>query len=476
MDNKKNLLLNVDSYKMSHYMQYPPKTTNVFSYIEARKSDISDKILFFGLQAFIKEYLSSPITKDDIIEAKEFAAKHGVPFNEEGWQYILDVHDGFLPLRIRGVDEGLVTPLQKVLVTVENTDEKCFWLTSYIETALLRGVWYPSSVATISFLCKKKILESLLKTSDYALKEIDFKLHDFGARGVNTEEGAMLGGMAHLLNFKGTDTISGILGAMKYYNSDVCGYSIPAAEHSTITAWGQDGECAAYKNMVAQYAKKGATFAVVADSYDIFNAINNIWCGAGALLDLVESSGATVVIRPDSGDPTKVPIEVIELLMKHRGFNINSKGYKVLPDYVRVIQGDGINLQSIGVILDNLEKHQLSASNIAFGMGGGLLQQVNRDTFGWAMKCSAVTVNGNDVGVCKNPSTDASKRSKKGRLTLVYNYYSNDIHDGETSAALDISLEVVDLMKDYYYNRPIEESFVSFEHLRQYVRGQTLHL
>ena len=454
---------------MSHYLQYPPKTTKIFSYIESRGSKYSDCILFFGLQAFLKEYLSTPITEENIIEAKNFSEQHGLPFNEEGWRYILTKHNGILPLRIRAVPEGILYPTHEVLVTVENTDDKCFWLTSYIETALLRGVWYPSSVATISMLCKNKILKALEETSDDPKSEIDFKLHDFGARGVNTLEGAEIGGMAHLVNFKGTDTISGIKAAMKYYNSGMCGFSIPAAEHSTMTAWGRENEKMAYKNMVEQFSKPNSIFAVVSDSYDVFNAIENIWCGTENLLDMVEKTGGTVVIRPDSGDPTQVPIQVIELLMNHRGFTLNSKGYKVLPKYVRVIQGDGIDLESIGVILENMKKHGLSASNIAFGMGGGLLQQVNRDTFKWAMKCSAAIIDDKDVDVYKDPITDVNKKSKKGFITLAYVTDGLSFDDLVTVNRKNLSTkrDTTDIMKDYYYNGIIERSFVNFDTIRE---------
>jgi nicotinamide phosphoribosyltransferase len=152
----KNIILNTDSYKASHYLQYPPKTTHVSSYIEARGGKFEEQ-LFFGLQMFLQEYLSKPISKDDIAEAKEIWQMHGLSFNEAGWLHILNKHEGYLPLEIQAVAEGTLLPIKNALVQVVNTDPECFWLTSYVETSLLRAVWYPTTVATLSYQCKKLI-------------------------------------------------------------------------------------------------------------------------------------------------------------------------------------------------------------------------------------------------------------------------------------------------------------------------------
>jgi len=408
----KNLILNTDSYKVSMFNQYPLGTTGVYSYIESRGGRY-DRTVFFGLQAFIKEYLLEPITQADIEIAEEILTAHGEPFNRQGWQYILDKHGGFLPVVIRAVPEGTVVPVKNVLATIENTDPECFWLTTWLETALLRAIWYPTTVATQSWHIRQLILNYLEKTGDPSL--IDFKLHDFGARGVSSLESAGIGGAAHLVNFMGTDTISGVLYAREYYNAGVAGFSIPAAEHSTITSWGRDGEVKAYENMVKQFGKPDSILAVVSDSYDIFNAASKLW--GEDLRQLVIDSGATVVIRPDSGDPVEVNRRLVEILGEKFGYTVNSKGYKVL-NHVRIIQGDGINYQAIVDILTALTELGYSADNIAFGMGGALLQQVDRDTQKFAMKASSVCINGQWISIAKDPVTDPGKKSKAGRVTL----------------------------------------------------------
>lgn len=410
-----------DSYKFSQFAQYRPGTTNIFSYIEFRGSEVFDKSVFMGLSVFLQEHLSQPVTVEEVDYAEELATSHGEPFNRAGWDYILTKHKGFLPLRIMAAPEGLVIPLSNALVTVENTDPNCAWLTSFKETVLLPAVWYPTSVATVSYHVREICQKFLKETSDTPEADIAFMLNDFGFRGVSSTESAGLGGVAHLANFMGTDNIAGIIYARVFYKEQMAGYSIPAMEHSTVTSWGQTGEIKSFENMVNTFANKDKTFACVIDSYDTYGAVKNLWLDGG-LLEKVKLLGARVVLRPDSGDPTIVPVEIIELLMDNLGDEVttNSKGYRVLPTYVRVIQGDGVNLKSIGQILQNLKDRKISATNIVFGMGGKLLQaEIDRDTMESAMKCSSTTVDGVEIDVYKQPKTDSKKNSKRGRITLV---------------------------------------------------------
>ena len=417
-----NIILNSDSYKYSQFNQYPANTTGIYSYIESRGGKYNETV-FFGLQAFIKEYLTAPITQDMIDEAELIITAHGEPFNRAGWEYILNEHNGYLPVRIRAVPEGTIVPVKNVLATIENTDPACYWLTSFLETALLRAIWYPTTVATNSREIKKLILDALEKTGDPTT--IDFKLHDFGARGVSSLESAGIGGAAHLVNFMGTDTVEALLFARRYYNADMAGFSIPAMEHSTVTSWGRENEVASYRNMIKQNAKPGGLIACVSDSYDIFKACE-LW-GTELKQDVLDS-GATVVIRPDSGDPATVVNDCLRILDKNFGHTVNAKGFKVLNN-VRVLQGDGITHQTIRSIIFTITMSGYSVDNVAFGQGGALLQIVNRDDQKFAMKCSAALVNGEWVDVFKDPITDAGKQSKKGRVTLYNNGQGNLFSD-----------------------------------------------
>jgi nicotinamide phosphoribosyltransferase len=409
-----NLILNTDSYKASHWLQYPPGTDATFFYVESRGGSY-DRTVFFGLQAILKGNLETPVTHADVDEARDFYAAHGEPFNEAGWRYIVDAHAGRLPLRVRAVAEGSVVPTHQVLVTIESTDPQAFWLPSYMETLLLR-LWYPVTVATISWQVKQVIRGFLETTSDDVDAQLPFKLHDFGARGVSSSESAAIGGMAHLVNFRGTDTVQGVLAAKRFYAEPMAGFSIPAAEHSTITSWGREHEVDAYRNMLARFARPGSLVAVVSDSYDIYRAIREHW--GTTLREDVIRSGATLVIRPDSGEPVEVVHRCLDLLDEAFGSTRNSKGYKVL-NHVRLMQGDGVNPQSIHAILADITQAGYAADNIAFGMGGALLQRLDRDTQKFALKCSAARIDGRWVDVYKQPVTDAGKTSQRGRLTLI---------------------------------------------------------
>ena len=422
MKNALNLIsmaVRTDSYKFSQYMQYPKNTTYISSYIESRGGE--DESVFFGLQAFIKQYLLTPVTINDIKRAEHLVQAHGLPFNRAGWEIIVNEYGGYLPIEIQAVPEGTVMGTRNVQVQVVNTDPRLFWLTSYIETALLRAIWYPSTVATKSRKLKRVIAKYLNETSDVPVADqLPFKLHDFGARGASSAETAVLGGMAHLVNFMGTDTFEALEGVMAYYNTnEVVGFSIPASEHSTITSWGRNQEVDAFENMLDTFGGEGKILACVSDSFDIYKATSELW--GTQLKDKVIAQGGTLVVRPDSGNPETVPIEVVELLAEKFGYTFNSKGYKVLHPAVRVIQGDGINENSLPIILENLKKKGFSADNIAFGMGGGLLQAWDRDTLKYAMKASAIKIGDGDwVGFAKSPITDRGKQSKMGRLGLIY--------------------------------------------------------
>jgi nicotinamide phosphoribosyltransferase len=298
--------------------------------------------------------------------------------------------------------------------------------------------------------------------------EINFKLHDFGSRGVSSQESAMIGGAAHLVNFMGSDTVVGVRCANKFYNTKMAGFSIPAMEHSSVTSWGKEHEVDAYRNMLQKTGKPGGLVACVSDSYNLWNACSNLW--GKELKDEVIKSGATVVIRPDSGDPSSVVLRTAQLLEEKFGVTVNSKGFKVLNN-VRIIQGDGINEDSIQDILNNLLDHTYSASNIAFGMGGALLQQHNRDTLKFAMKCSHIyrTVDGKEVSVdvFKDPVTDHGKVSKAGRLDLIRDMSGN----WSTVTLGDKDHHLLTVMALVYENGEVLKEY-TFDEIRTRAKGE----
>ena len=404
-----------DSYKHSHALLYPPGTEYIESYFEARSGKYIPYTVFYGLQYIIKKYLEgNVVTQEKIDEADEIVTTHMGKniFNREGWEYILNNHNGKLPISIKAVPEGTKVPISNVLMTVVNTDPKVPWLTSWLETILVQ-LWYPCTVATQSREIKALMDWYADLTGDPS--GVPFKLHDFGCRGVSSMESAAIGGSAHLLSFMGTDTMPALRLAKEYYNCNMAGFSIPASEHSTISAWLKEGQIDAMRNMLHVYPT--GVIACVSDTWNIYDACTNIW-GNKLKNDVLNRNG-TLVVRPDSGNPIEVVMTCLETLGEKFGYNWNAKGYKVLDPHVRLIQGDGVNKDLINAILGTMKHSKWSIDNIAFGMGGALLQKLNRDTQQYAFKCCGIKINGTWQDVYKDPITSSAKKSKAGRMKLV---------------------------------------------------------
>jgi nicotinamide phosphoribosyltransferase len=474
-----NTALNTDVYKTSQYLQYPSNTTHISSYIESRGGAYKN-VMSFGLQGFIKEYLTKPLTIEDIDVAEKYISKAlKAPFNREGWEYIVKEHNGFLPVEIQSVAEGSVIPNKNVTTQIINTDPNCFWLTSYLETALVRATWYPNTVGTKSWYTKQIIEKHMKETCD-TLDGLPFKLNDFGARAATSAESSAIGGMAHLVNFSGSDTIMGVVAANVYYGYEGEGQGVPASEHSTMTSWGKDREADAYRNMLKQFAGEGKIVSVVSDSYDLWNAVGNIW--GGELKDDVVNNGGLVVIRPDSGNPVEVVCKTLDILSDKFGTTNNTKGYKVLPPYIRVIQGDGVSPESIDDILSTMTAKGYSADNVVFGMGGELLQKLDRDTQKYAMKASArgyidaeqVTSDFEPVekwmDVFKDPITDPGKTSKKGILALTW-----DENAGYVTCRADELGDRENLLQTVYRNGQLLKEY-TFAEVRQNAEETTKKL
>ncbi len=427
MKTQENLILLADAYKYSHHKLYYTGTNKISSYFESR-GGLFPSTVFFGLQYFIKHYLEGEvITAQKVDEAQQFMPQvfgRDDVFDRAKFDYIVQKHGGRLPVKIKAVPEGTDVPTHNVLMTIESTDPECFWLANFLETLLVQ-IWYPCTVATLSKEILKTVKTYYADTaSDEAMAGVEFVLNDFGFRGVSSVESAGIGGAAHLLNFRGSDTIMGSIVAQRYYNSPtVWGLSVPATEHSVCTLLGEEGELDIFKHILNTFPT--GIVACVSDSYNIFRACAEYW--GGELKDQILNRDGVLVIRPDSGDPVATLLKVFDILMQHFGYTTNAKGYKVLPKQVRVLQGDGINLNSIKEIYAALKQHHISAENLLLGMGAALLQKMDRDTQKFAFKCSYAEIDGKGIDVQKNPvEIDADgntvlsfKKSKAGKLKLV---------------------------------------------------------
>ena len=419
-----NICLLTDSYKVTHHYFYPKGTEKIYSYLESRVGAEFNKTIFYGLQYIVKKYLEGQVvTQEKIDEADNLISNHIGPdiFNREGWQYILDKHDGYLPIEIKAVAEGTPVDVSNVLMTVENTDNKSYWLPNYLESLLLQ-VWYPSTVATLSAEIRK-LANFYLEVTGSSKDNLDFMLHDFGYRGATSTESSMLCGSAHLLSFSGTDTIPALTIPENYYNdSNLYGFSVQATEHSVMTSLGPEGEYDQILNVIKN-AKNGI-LSMVIDSYNYRNFLyeagdNNSELNK-AINNFLAVEGNKVVFRPDSGEPVSTTMDCLNILEEGFGSYLTDKGYKVFDSNIGLLWGDGLNYQKIRDILFAMKSNGWAAENIIFGMGGGLHSSLTRDTQRNAFKCSAQLRDGVWYDIFKNP-LDSSKKSKTGRFKLVNN-------------------------------------------------------
>ena len=407
-----NFILDTDSYKLSHFLGYPQDATNIYSYAESRGGEYPATV-FHGAQRFAKQLADVRVTRSDVMEAFNFAREHGVPFNEEGWLNIVFKHAGRIPVRIKAAPEGLVIPTRNVLCTVENTDPTMPWLTSYVETALVRALWYPTTVASRVHTMKQRIKPFYEATGTPSA--MGFAVLDFSARGCSSRETAEVGGLAHLLSFSGSDNLPAILAARKFYDEPMAAFSVAATEHSVTTSWGRDGEDVSIENLIDNMMPENGILSMVGDTWNIYEFVHKI----AKYQDRIANKGGTVVIRPDSGDMQTVLRKVIADVRDEFWNDRNDKGY-LMPRRVKVLQGDGINENSVVIPFQIAKELGVSADAIMTGSGGGLMQaNIDRDTCKFAFKASQVTRGGIEYPIAKDPITDPGKKSKAGRMKLV---------------------------------------------------------
>lgn len=387
----------------------------------------------------MEKYFTNKITTKEVQEAAMYAKAHGIPFNLKGWKRIVRKYKGRLPVTIKAVPEGTVVPNKMVLFTVELTinDAEIFWLPSWLETFLMK-VWGTCSTATRSYHIKEMLLSNARLTSETPF--VDYMMHNFSDRGCYTTEQAAMAGVAHLTCFKGTDNFNSLRYANMYYNEPIedIGFSIPASEHSSTTAWTKEGEFRMIMNHLENNKGK-PLMASVMDSYDIFKCTDAVT--SGEFKRKIESDEYPIFVqRPDSGYGPDIINEMINIMEKNGvAYTENSKGYKIWNKY-KMILGDGVTMTIMNDILTILRLRGYDASNMSFGSGGWLAQSMTRDSLGFAIKCSNITLeDGTEVEVYKDPITDAGKKSKKGKVTTVKNL------KGEYTV---MTLEELELNKD----------------------------
>jgi len=436
-----NWLLCTDVYKLGHMEQYPKGTTEVYSYLHTRSDRKYLRVPFFGLQYLLKKYLSEKITYDMCFDLAEI--RRGLIGDRGSFEFCRKLSNlsgiGYLPLKIRAVPEGTMVNNPNALMTIVNTHPEFSWLPGYLESFFLQ-LWNPCTVAAMSRKYYEIAKKFGLTTCDN-LDHLPYAVHDFGYRGVSSNETAAISGAAHLINFLGSDTIPAVKLIKDYYGPcDSIAKSVPASEHSVMCAFGRNFELEAFENMLSLYPN--GIVSVVADTYDVYNAVTVI---AGKLKDKIMSRPGKVVFRPDSGEPNLIingdksadtlPAAdgVLKCLHDVFGGTVNGKGYKVLDEHVGLIYGDGIFYERYVEILSTMQANRFASSNLVVGVGGLLLQQHNRDDMGFSIKATNVVVNGESRMIYKSPITDPGKKSHRGKIMLVKNGDNYSTIDQEQS-------------------------------------------
>lgn len=426
-----NIITATDGYKLLHHLQFPNKLRRSSYYGEPRVGGKYKTVTVAGLKYLCAVLASSPATWEDWEEAEAVLPNYILGqhdgWNKEDWATIIQEFDGKLPVEIKVAPEGLIVPEGNVIYSVESTDERFPWLPGHIEGLCLQYAWYGTTVATHSRACLEVIYEYMDKTSDN-MEKAPYMLNDFGFRGASSYESGATGGYAASLNSNGSDTLSAIMLVRHLFPeyTGLAGYTIPAREHSTTTIYGTslEGDKLAYSNSIQKFG--GGLYAVVMDSIDYKASVKMV--GAELKRDIL-AAGGTLVGRPDSGNAIDNIMFALKQFGKDFGYTKNSKGYKVLHPSVAVIQGDGLEKPSdFRDILNWMEANGWAACNVAFGMGGGLLQKVDRDWQRFAQKMCAAKLDGEWVDVYK---ATPGKESKKGRQMLYRNGLTGDVYTGQ---------------------------------------------
>lgn len=472
---KLNPLTAIDFYKTDHRRQYPEGTSEVYANFTPRsgrlanvlKDSFDNKVVTFGLQYFIKDFLidswNEEFFKKD--KAKVVAAyKRRMDFalgkDSIDVSHIEALHDlGYLPLKVKALPEGTRVPIGVPVLTIVNTHPDFFWLTNYIESVISCYLWKPMTSATVAFEYKKLLTNYAIKTGA-PLDFVQFQAHDFSFRGMSSAQDSAVSGIAHLTSFWGTDSVPGIDLAEDYYGADaekeLIGCSVPATEHSVMCMGMQDGELQTFRRLINDLYPAGIV-SIVSDTWDFWQVVTEYTV---ALKEEILRRDGKVVIRPDSGDPVKIvagdddaPIGspehkgAIECLWDVFGGTITEKGYKMLDSHIGLIYGDSITLERAQAILQKLEEKGFCSANVVFGVGSFTYQYATRDNFGFAMKATSGVVNGERRDIFKDPKTDSgTKKSAKGLLRVENENGKLVLHDQQTEAqeklgALEIMFE-----------------------------------
>ncbi len=464
-----NPLFAIDFYKADHRRQYPEGTEYIYSNFTPRKSRLPgvDKVVFFGLQYFIVDYLLNSWQhlffmrrKAGVLEQYKRLMDYSLGKDTIDIKHIEQLHDlGYLPIKIKALPEGSLVPIGVPLLTIVNTHPDFFWLTNYFETVLSAYLWKPITSATIAYEYKKLLIRYANKTGA-PLDFVKFQAHDFSFRGMSNPQDAVLSGAAHLTSFIGTDAVPAIEFLEDYYfanmEKEIIGRSVPATEHSVMCMGTELSEFETFKRLITEVYPKGIV-SIVSDTWDFWKVVTDY---LPKLKDEILKRDGKVVIRPDSGNPVDIICGDVtatrgtpefkgaaECLAEIFSGKLNEKGYFELDPHIGLIYGDSITWKTAEAILYRLDNKNYASSNIVLGVGSYTYQYVTRDTFGFAIKATWGQVSGEARDIFKSPKTDdGTKKSACGLLRVekenyVFKLYDQQTKEQETQGCLETVFE-----------------------------------
>lgn len=434
---KFNPILAIDGYKTSHVRQYPPGTEFVYSNFTPRTSRVDgvDRVVFFGLQAFLQDYCTDAFAEWFARDTDEVVAEYQAVMDDYlgpgavTAEHIRALHElGYLPLRFRALPEGTPTPLKVPMLTVENTLPEFYWLTNYIESVLSAELWLPCTTATTSWHLRRLLDDAAARTGGPA-EFVDWQGHDFSFRGMGSMTAAAASGAGHLLSFTGTDSVPALEFVRAFYPGEVgiLGGSVPATEHSVMCAGGEESELETFERLLQTYP--AGILSVVSDTWDLWDVATVL---LPKLHDKVMARDGKLVVRPDSGNPVDIicgdaaapagsPARrgLAELLWEEFGGTTNAAGFRELDPHIGMIYGDSITYDRAAEMMRRLQEKGFASTNIVLGVGSFSYQYVTRDTYGFAMKATWAQINGVGHDLFKAPVTDSGvKKSATGRLAI----------------------------------------------------------
>lgn len=427
-------ILKTDAYKLHHREQYPKGTEAVYSNLSVRKFKYFEEnygetknIIVVGVEYIMEQLFKEwddnffKLSWEEIeAEINEFTQYSDIDIKKNMKDYKKLHNFGKLPIQYKYVEDGEKVKEYTPILMYWNTEKDFYWLVNYIETWLSNEYWALLTSANISYKFYLLAKEYSWKTCDDN-SHIPYQFHDFSQRGINTTEGAIKTGLGHLTFFRGSDNLPAIMEFGRNHTQKlpiVYGTSIPATEHSVMCAGGRKNELETFERLLELYPN--GTLSIVSDTWDIYNVCNNI---LPKLKDKILVRDGKLMIRPDSGDPVKITLEIIQLLDMHFGSFINEKGYKVLNPKIGVIYGDAITYKVAEEIFKQLKEFGYASSNVVLGVGSYTYQYNTRDTLGIVVKATAVKINGEWKEIQKDPITDPNKKSLTGFIKLEKDEY-----------------------------------------------------